>query len=543
VTEAPPQPHNKRHRPSRPPRLRPKPHQPNFASSSSSATINSLPTLRFWANNPYSLNGSKKDELASRLEWLRQSRPNDLPQIIFLCETWFTSESDVLLDGYNLHSLDRSEIKENNKINNTGNCIVNTSRRRRRRRRNIQDEANNIDNNGNNYNLNIHDNNDGDEHGENDDQFEKEKRSRGGGVAIYVQKEIDVRDTHIPQLDNPDTEQVWKVVRIANESFLLGCIYRPKDRDDEVLVKIMSSIELATKSLNKLNCFALLVYGDFNFSHTYYDQIDVGGGVATVAHVLDDRPADQKFQECLNENHLTQLVTFPTYRHSLDAASTNTLDLVITDDPDRLIKIEPAESPFGYTPKGRAHFPICGSLAVAWHETRHEPSKPRLIWSKANFESISAYIAAFDWESIMEGLSASDSYEILVKKYQEAIKLYVPTSTTPLGPRKSPWMTAAVLDAVKHKREMWAKNRAAGRRVHEQLKKDYQMACKAVDKAVKSAVCNYEQDLGTAAKSDPKLIHAYVRSKQKVRENISLIETARGYVTSGQDEICLTLND
>jgi hypothetical protein len=69
------------------------------------------------------------------------------------------------------------------------------------------------------------------------------------------------------------------------------------------------------------------------------------------------------------------------------------------------------------------------------------------------------------------------------------------------------------------------------------------MACKAVDKAVKSAVCNYEQDLGTAANSDPKLIHAYVRSKQKVRENISSIETARGYVTSGQDEICLTLND
>ena len=77
---------------------------------------------------------------------------------------------------------------------------------------------------------------------------------------------------------------------------------------------------------------------DFNFSNTWYEEVDVGGRVATVGHVIDECSRDTRFQSCLEENELTQMVTFPTYRNSRESFTVNTLDLLITSAPDQLIE-------------------------------------------------------------------------------------------------------------------------------------------------------------------------------------------------------------
>lgn len=86
-----------------------------------------------------------------------------------------------------------------------------------------------------------------------------------------------------------------------------------------------------------LGCSCILVYGDFNYSNIRYEPIDVGGGTATQAHTIEPTSSDELFLETLEENHLTQLVTFPTFVDTNQVEARNTLELILTDEPERII--------------------------------------------------------------------------------------------------------------------------------------------------------------------------------------------------------------
>jgi hypothetical protein len=149
-----------------------------------------------------------------------------------------------------------------------------------------------------------------------------DRGSRAGGVAIYIKNGITATDVKVAALNSGAIEQIWRIIRVGEESLLIGCIYRPHDFDDVYLSKTIESISAAKTSLVDLNCSTMLLYGDFNLSHTLYEDADVGGGVATIAHVANERAGDVRFQSCLDDCHLTQLVTFPTYRKHRLARST-----------------------------------------------------------------------------------------------------------------------------------------------------------------------------------------------------------------------------
>jgi hypothetical protein len=161
--------------------------------------------MRFWANNPCSLNGIKKDELIARLERLPASVK---PQIIFLAETWLGEASDTHIGGYQLHRKDRD--------------------------------------------------------------------GRTRGVVIYTQEDIVTVEVNIDQLNSRDIEQVWSIARFGQESHLLGSMYRFHDCDDAYLENVIKSIAQARQSLAKLNFSSILLYGYFNFSHTWYESLDTG---------------------------------------------------------------------------------------------------------------------------------------------------------------------------------------------------------------------------------------------------------------------------
>ena len=328
-----------------------------------------------------------------------------------------------------------------------------------------------------------------------------DRDSRAGGVAIYVQNEIVSFDINLPQLNSTCIEQKWTKIRFGDESFLLGCIYRPHDYDDLYLTNTIQSITSARNALVSLNCSAMLLYGDFNFSHTWYEAVDIGGGVATVGHVIDERPGDIRFQTCLEECHLAQLVTFPTYRQARNVAPKSTLDLIISDDPDRLIELSEAE-PLGHTPEGQAHCMITGLMAVAGKSSSSSPTKPRYIWSRADFTKINSHIAAIDWLTLFDKRSVNDCYNLLVEKYNEAVKLHIPTTTAPFKTKNELWVTPEVLEAVENKRQLWARYISSGRHTHELLRDEHKAASKNVARVVKKAMLEFEEALAYASKSD-----------------------------------------
>ncbi|XP_065650450.1 uncharacterized protein LOC136078597 [Hydra vulgaris] len=238
-----------------------------------------------------------------------------------------------------------------------------------------------------------------------------------------------------------------------------------------------------------------------------------------------------------------ELITFPIYRCSRHVEPTSTLDLIITNKPDRVIFIKQGDS-LGDTPMGQAHCFIEGQFAVAClNNLPTLPLKPRLIWSRANYAEISAHIAAVEWETVFTGLNANDEYQLLANVYNETTNLHIPSTTTPFTEKQEQWVTPELIEAVKAKRTSWAKYINAGRDTHKFLKISHRTACKKVKKMVKTGRQKYEELLVRDSESNPKGLHAYVRSKQSVSNNITSLETVNSNTTTDTGDISASLNN
>ncbi|XP_004211377.1 uncharacterized protein LOC101235138 [Hydra vulgaris] len=370
----------------------------------------------------------------------------------------------------------------------------------------------------------------------------KDRIDRGGGVAIYIKDSVVAEETNVVELNSPEIEQIWQMIKIGEDVILIGCIYRPRDFNDDYFVSVLATILAAKNVLQKLGCSSMLLYGDFNLKETSYKSIEEGSAVATIAYVAHKHPTDLKFQECLNECHLTQLVIFPTYRQYRDARFSSTLDLIISDKPDRSIEITRADH-LGDTPGGQAHCMIHGLFALTGHNTTTTPMKKRFIWSKADYNSISTCISSIDWITTFNGSSVHENYKILVKNYNDAVNKFIPTTTSPFYKNQPLWITPEVLKTIKKKEKLWGKYIAAGRETHEALRVKHKLACKIVKKTINKAVTDHEEKLVKDSKSHPKNVHAYVRSKQEVKDPLHSIETDNGIITTDKNIICSILNN
>ncbi|XP_065645292.1 uncharacterized protein LOC136075783 [Hydra vulgaris] len=286
---------------------------------------------------------------------------------------------------------------------------------------------------------------------------DSDRDGRGGGVAIYIQEEITTLETNFAQLNSDSIEQMWRDIRLGNNSILLGCIYRPHDLNDEILKNCIASIKASKAAAQRLECDFIIIYGDFNFSNTFYEYIEIGGGVATTAHVLNERPGDMKFQDCLNECLLTQLITFKTYRSNRFSEPNSTLDLVITDKPDLLIEIKEEDS-FGDTPMGQSHALITGRFVLN-DKIKVPPivQRKRYIWSRADYANFSLKLSSTNWKSLFENCSANECYNLFLEVYDELATELIPSTTLPFKKKHEPWITDEVLKAVRTKQELWNK--------------------------------------------------------------------------------------
>lgn len=252
--------------------------------------------LRCWAHNPNSLSNKKKTELLLRFA----SQPSEKPHLLFFCETKYGSNSVPNIAGYYYYRQDRDDM------------------------------------------------------------------GTGGGVCIYVSEEIKSTTVQIESLQQRDIEQTWCIVHLGIEKILVGCIYRPPHTSLANHLKttelIVEKHKIAKRAVKTLNCTTMFVYGDFNLPNARFESIDVNCGFATIGRILNtsNNSSEECFLEGLQELDLQHIVTFPTYRDSLKVEATNTLDLVITDDPTRLFALE-QDAPLGSTPKGRAHYVINGT--------------------------------------------------------------------------------------------------------------------------------------------------------------------------------------
>jgi hypothetical protein len=204
------------------------------------------------------------------------------------------------------------------------------------------------------------------------------------------------------------------------------------------------------------------------------------------------KSSDQLFLDELEELSIQQLVTFLTFHDSLEAESTNTLDLILSDDSTRIYAIEP-DAPLGRTPKGRAHVLIKWCIATASKPSQTQP-RTRYIWNKANWTELERTLNKHNWEERFSRLETVDEcYNDFVQCYTEACDASIPKTTVSTNTiSQAPWMDSTARQAINKKRAAFRRLRSAGKNTKELLKSEYKIASKEASKAIKSAVERFD---------------------------------------------------
>jgi exonuclease III len=164
-----------------------------------------------------------------------------------------------------------------------------------------------------------------------------------GGVAILVRNDLEAYEVEDTRLANPKSEQVWCKVKLngTNESLLVGCIYRPPNSLRETNLEINKHIKIASESVANKKYTGLLICGDFN--HSDIEWSDLGGKCRDKS----GRPSSLDFLETVNSNFLAQHALEPTFRK-------NTIDLILTEDPDRIYSVNTG-APLGESRENGIH--------------------------------------------------------------------------------------------------------------------------------------------------------------------------------------------
>ncbi len=142
-------------------------------------------------------------------------------------------------------------------------------------------------------------------------------RERGyGGVAIMIPKPIPALETgKSTQCNNFET--VWVQLTFSHKPIFIGMIYRPpRPHCQSMPYALINHIKSCLKPE-----VPTIIGGDFNYSINWADNTS------------NNQNGQNHFLEFINDNGLSQLVTFPT-RHQ------NLLDLVFTNEANLIQAVE-----------------------------------------------------------------------------------------------------------------------------------------------------------------------------------------------------------
>jgi len=317
----------------------------------------------------------------------------------------------------------------------------------------------------------------------------------GGGVLLYVRSSLKPTEFK-PGSRFP--EQAWcRMLDSLGEELYLGVCYRtPTDNifgsgNHEELRDLLCEIGGSKKHF--------MLIGDFNYSFRNWPL-----GSDTDAPTVEA----QQFVECLDDNFLTQHVTFPTRKNAI-------LDLIITDEPDMIQEVSDLGA-FGSSD----HIALEWNLLVRSESVRN--AREIFDYSKADVAGIRQKLQAIDWQQKFGTSTVEACWSTFKSKIHELESQYVPVKVIPSDKSKSKpiWMSHRALKAVKRRH-----------RVYRKYKDSAHPACKKANKAASCAVrdsrINFEKMLALKIKDDKKSFYAYVRSKTKSKAQIGPLRSAQ----------------
>ena len=264
----------------------------------------------------------------------------------------------------------------------------------------------------------------------------------------------------------------------------------------------------------------ILITGDFN-----YKDIDW----LTIESKVDIESDTSIFLENIRDLYLTQHVTQPTrFRENQNDSC---LDLIFTNEELMIDSLE-------YLPSLGASDHLVLSFNFVCYIPPDTTSPPKYNFFKGDYVAMREALDGMDWNFSMD-CSTDISWENFISILNSVIDKFVPKRSHTYSYKK-PWMNSVTAETIDKKRRAWIKLRNCS---SDNNISAYKQSRNDATNVIRTAKFEYEKNICSKVKDEPKLFWSYVKSKCKTRDKVCDLMKADGTLTNSGKDKAEVLND
>ena len=344
--------------------------------------------------------------------------------------------------------------------------------------------------------------------------FEKNLSTGRRGILVYIHNSIkDVIE--VSANSNFEEYLLLSIQMNKTERFLLCCIYRSNSGSD---INNLQRNEL-TKEITNLKYSHLLITGDFNYKSIDWESLTTTKG---------ELSEEQLFIETIKYCYSHQQVTNNT-RAGRHTESSSLLDLILTDEQGRVNHV------YHTSPLGKSDHDV---LIFAYNVRLNINYKPQIIYNhaKTNYTNIKKEL-----EIRLQPDNHSENTNNLWNHIKDNIIIAQKNNTPTINTEKSQkWKTLGSIPLesditveIRKKHRLW--QRYYETKSIEKFE-EYKQQRNKVTRLLENSQRQHEKKLSTNAKSNPKQLWKYIKSKLKTKTGISPLLKPDNTLTKDEQE-------
>jgi hypothetical protein len=330
--------------------------------------------------------------------------------------------------------------------------------------------------------------------------FRKDRNLNGGGVLIAVK--TDYLCDPITDLDT-DCEIVWSKLQLVGLNDLYLCTYyNPKTSNEVGYQELSKSLHRACSVSNAL----IVAGGDFNLP-----------GWDWKTKRLKENTTNQNnhylFADTLDDNGLVQLVEQPT-------RETNTLDLIITNNPTRFTRVE-------VIPGVSDHDIVFCELDIKPVKNKQK-ARQIPLYNKARWDTIREDLAVI--MATVSSLSTTDAnidelWGVFKNGLEKSVSANVPHKTAK-SKDNIPWITPEIRKHIRQRDRLYKRMKKSS---DQNDRKKFRELRRNVQKELRRAYWTYIEDIVTPKDTDNeyssmKRFWTYIKHKKKDSSGIPALK-------------------
>lgn len=339
-----------------------------------------------------------------------------------------------------------------------------------------------------------------------------------GGVVINTRDNI-AKDTQM--LTNGSNGEIEHVILYINKwKILLCCMYRPPRCSTENMLEVLRIIEHEARKLGAPEP-TIIINGDFNFPDIQWNDTTIYGGTA------EDRLQANSLFTMMESLMLKQIIHIPT-------RGNNILDLFLTNDEDLISDVRAEDIDIS-----DHRLMVVETTLNTKKQTQNDTANTdgfqsmNFFHDSIDWKAINDGISNIDWQGEMNGLTASEMYELFTSKLLNICIPHVP-GKRPLKshsiPRDRKVLMRKRTKLIKRLPEAENRNTIKQKleRIEMELAQSYEREAQQEEQRAISNI-----------KANPKYFFKYAKKKANTRSTIGPLKY-NGHLTSDPQKMLVT---